>query len=234
MNFNLACMGRETVVHAVAHPGWHIYAPESLRGGLMVKYKSHIATHSAMCASVCQWVRVRVSVKAHLITGFHCSHSQTAWCLANPHNAAHTEPSLLYHYIISGSAAPSLVLCWSLQLSPYRRVQAAVREGEKQRFGLMKSSSDCYVLGGCSWRGLEFANPEHQLFSFHTMIWQVWFMVRPVTFWGCSVKVCVKKKITKMGEDSPSIHGEISVEHPLAHLLPLNSPGKFKVRELIS
>lgn len=34
--------------------------------------------------------------------------------------------------------------------------------------------------------------------------------------------------------DLPSIHGEISVEHLLAHLLPLNSPGKFQVRELIS
>lgn len=34
--------------------------------------------------------------------------------------------------------------------------------------------------------------------------------------------------------DLPSGHGEISVEHPLAHLLPLNSPGKFQVRELIS
>lgn len=34
--------------------------------------------------------------------------------------------------------------------------------------------------------------------------------------------------------DLPSVHGEISVEHLLAHLLPLNSPGKFQVRELIS
>lgn len=34
--------------------------------------------------------------------------------------------------------------------------------------------------------------------------------------------------------DLPAIHGEISVEHLLAHLLPLNSPGKFQVRELIS
>lgn len=32
----------------------------------------------------------------------------------------------------------------------------------------------------------------------------------------------------------PAIHGEISVEHLLAHLLPLNSPGKFQVRELIA
>lgn len=38
----------------------------------------------------------------------------------------------------------------------------------------------------------------------------------------------------KTGEDLPPIHGEVSVEHPLAHLLPLNSPRKFQVRELIS
>lgn len=34
--------------------------------------------------------------------------------------------------------------------------------------------------------------------------------------------------------DVPSAHGEIPVEHPLAYLLPLYSPGKFQVRELIS
>lgn len=34
--------------------------------------------------------------------------------------------------------------------------------------------------------------------------------------------------------DLPSVHSEISVEHLLAHLLPLDSPGKFQVRELVS
>lgn len=42
-----------------------------------------------------------------------------------------------------------------------------------------------------------------------------------------------KKKKTRV-ENSPAIHGEVPVEHPLAHLLPLNSPGKFQVCELIS
>lgn len=40
------------------------------------------------------------------------------------------------------------------------------------------------------------------------------------------------RKIKK--HDLPSIHGKISVEHLLAHLLSLDSPGKFQVRELIS
>lgn len=34
--------------------------------------------------------------------------------------------------------------------------------------------------------------------------------------------------------DLPSVHGEISVEHLFAHLFPLNSAGKFQVRELVS
>ena len=92
---------------------------------------AHTHTHTqycAICASVCQWVSV--SVKAHLITGFHCSHSQTAWCLANPHNSAHTGPSLLCHYIISTEAAPSLALCCSLRLALYRR--AGSSKGEIQ------------------------------------------------------------------------------------------------------
>lgn len=42
------------------------------------------------------------------------------------------------------------------------------------------------------------------------------------------------KKKKDEGKNSPAIHGEVSVEHPLAHLLPLNSPGKFQVCELIS
>lgn len=32
---------------------------------------------------------------------------------------------------------------------------------------------------------------------------------------------------------SPSTHGKVSVEHPLAHLLPLNPAGEFQVRELV-
>lgn len=58
-----------------------------------------------------------VSVKARLITGFYCCCSRAAWCLANPHNSAHTGPSPPYHYILSTLAAPSLAHCWSLQLS---------------------------------------------------------------------------------------------------------------------
>lgn len=93
-----------------------------LRDSLIVKYTSH-STVQRVC--VC----VNMSVNAHLITGFHGSHRQTVWSIANPHKTAHIGASLLYHYITSGWAAPSLALCWSLQLSLYRRVCSSRGEG---------------------------------------------------------------------------------------------------------
>ena len=46
--------------------------------------------------------------------------------------------------------------------------------------------------------------------------------------------VLLMKMLCEGVHDLPPAHGEISVEHPFAHLLPLNSSGKFQVRELIS
>lgn len=35
------------------------------------------------------------------------------------------------------------------------------------------------------------------------------------------------------GGNSPPVHGEVPVEHPLAHLLPLDPAGELQVRELV-
>lgn len=70
--------------------------------GAVSQWNIHHTIGAVLYVPVCRGEGAIVSVKAHLITGFHCSHSQTAWCLANPHNNAHTGPSLLYHYIESG------------------------------------------------------------------------------------------------------------------------------------
>lgn len=54
--------------------------------------------------------------------------------------------------------------------------------------------------------------------------------------WESAVVKCFTTPVCEMlnGKNAPSVHGEVSVEHPLAHLLLLNSPGELQVRELIS
>lgn len=76
------------------------------------------------------------SVKAHLITGFSLQSQQ--------HTYRTISAVSLYHVSLGCS------LISSVWLSLYRRVKAALKAWERQRFRLMKSFSDyCFIHDGC-------------------------------------------------------------------------------------